>query len=514
MMFKKTSLILITSIVLTTSAAIAQQVSMPQTKDAWYAQGAATLKQRLAIRRIDHLAKNVILMVGDGNDPTTVIATRIYDGQLKGNPGEENVLSYEHLPHVAYSKTYNTNAQTPDSAGTASAMMTGVKTIAGVIGLTANVRRGNCADAKANLATTIGELTEAAGMATGIVTTTRITHATPAAVFAHSADRGWEVDSRLPDENIDGCKDIAAQLIDFPFGDGIDVAMGGGRRNFIGEDDHDPEDEDRHGKRKDGRDLLNEWKTKSNNHVVIHDKAGFDALDVKSNPNVLALFERSHMNYETDRASDTAGEPSLAEMTKKAIEILGQEEKGYFLMVEGGRIDHASHGGNAYRVLTDGKAFADAVQMARDMTNEQETLIIVTADHGHQLTMAGYAQRGNPILGLVMDINPDGSPSNKPVLGKDGKPYTVLSFSNGPGAIFNKKDKRVRRPDLSETDTQSRNFQQPALVPTRSETHGGQDVGIYASGPKAFLFDGVVEQNYIFHVMEHALNLRRRAKAD
>ena len=99
--------------------------------------------------------------------------------------------------------------------------------------------------------------------------------------------------------------------------------------------------------------------------------------------------------------TDAAGEPSLAEMTRKAIEILRENRKGYYLMVEGGRIDHAHHQGNAYRALTDTIAFSDAVRMAATMTEFGDTLILVTADHSHGLTMSGYAARGNPILGLV-----------------------------------------------------------------------------------------------------------------
>lgn len=500
------------SFTMLSGTAIAQDLSFPQAEDVWYTDGQKTLQYRLTVKPIDSLAKNVILFIGDGNDPTTIVATRIFEGQLAGNPGEENILSYEALPHVAYSKTYNTNAQTPDSAGTASAIMTGVKTISGVINLTKNVKRGSCKDALENPATSLAELAEAAGLATGIVTTTRITHATPASFFAHSADRNWEDNTKLPEGNPDGCKDIAAQLIDFPFGDGIDVAMGGGRANFIGKEDVDAEDPSKTGKRTDGRNLVEEWTAKSNNHVVIHNQAEFDALDVSSNPNVLALFNGSHMQYEASRAKDKGGEPSLAEMTKKAIEILSQKGKGYFLVIEGGRIDHASHGNKAYYTLTDGVAFSDAVQVAIDITNTDETLIVVTADHGHEMTLSGYAQRGNPILGLVKDINFDGTPSDKFKLAADGKPYTVISFANGRSSPFNKDDKPVVRPDLTNVDTQDPKFIQPSLVPTSSETHGGQDVGIYASGPKAYLFDGVVEQNYIFHVIEHALDLRHKSK--
>ena len=496
---------------LMTSASYAQDKTFYQANDPWWADGQAMLKKRLSVRPIDVPAKNVILFVSDGMGPTTVTASRIFDGQSKGMQGEENVLFFETLPHVAYSKTYNTNAQTPDSAGTASAMMTGVKTKAGVSGVTSKILKGNCDLALANPAKTIGELTELAGMATGVVTTARLTHATPMSVYAHTPHRNWEDDSKVPDDAKGKCKDIAAQLIDFPYGDGIDVAMGGGRRHFILKTDADPEDEGKTGNRKDGRNLINEWKAKSNNNVVVQNQAEFDAIDVSSNPKVLGLFNRSHMEYEADRAKDTGGEPSIAEMTKKAIEILSQNENGYFLMVESGRVDHASHASNAYRTLTDAQAFDDAVEAARKMTNISDTLIIVTADHAHTMSMPGYAQRGNPILGLVIDINKDGTPSDKPALAADGKPYTAITFANGAGSPFNKENTPVVRPDLTDVDTQNIDYMQQSLIPRRSETHGGQDVGIYASGPQAYLFGGVVEQNYIFHVMDYALGLRKRA---
>ena len=105
------------------------------------------------------------------------------------------------------------------------------------------------------------------------------------------------------------------------------------------------------------------------------------------------------MKYEADRANDTGGEPSISEMTRKAIELLQKNPKGFYLMVEGGRIDHAHHAGNAYRALTDTIAMAEAVKVALEMTDDKETLVIVTADHSHTMTIAGYPSRGNPILG-------------------------------------------------------------------------------------------------------------------
>lgn len=481
---------------------------------AWFDAAQKTLSERKAIMANTAPARNVILFVADGMGPTTVAATRIYDGQTRGEDGEENLLSFERFPHLAMSKTYNTDAQTPDSAGTMTAMATGYKTKAGVISLTDAAERGDCATSLTSKAPTILELAETKGMATGVVSTARLTHATPAATYAHSPERGWEADTNLPDGAFaTGCRDIASQLIDFSYGDGVDVAMGGGRLNFLPATIADPENKKEKGARKDGRNLVDEWVAKSDSHVAVWNKDGFDALEPTATPRVLGLFEPSHMKYEADRTKDKGGEPSLEEMTRKAIEILSQDQNGFLLVVEAGRVDHAHHGGNAARALHDAQEFSQAVAAAQEMTNSAQTLIIATADHAHTLSFAGYPRKGNNILGLVntapgRDDDRDPATIDHWARAGDGKPYTTLGYINGPGSVFrNGVDLGEGRPELTSEEAEHLDHRQQALAPTGSETHGGQDVTIYAVGPNAYLFGGVVEQNYIFHVIDDALGL-------
>src|SRR5690606_3259660 len=97
------------------------------------------------------------------------------------------------------------------------------------------------------------------------------------------------------------------------------------------------------------------------------------------------------------------GEPDLEAMTRFAIGSLARRDEGYVLLVEGARIDHANHEGNAYRALDETVAMSRAVQAAIDMTSAEDTLIVVTADHSHVLNFAGYPRRGNPILGKVQE---------------------------------------------------------------------------------------------------------------
>ena len=207
-----------------------------QAGDAYYRHGQATLAARRAIPPIDARARNVILFIADGSGIASNTAIRIADGQRQGRPGEENVLAYESFPYLALSKTYNIDAQIPDSAATATAMLSGVKTRKGVVGAGPQAMRGDCATALANPVISLGELAEAHGLATGIVTTTRLTHATPAAFYAHAADRDWEDDTLLPPglPPDASCKDIAQQLAGFPFevptSDDFTVPLGRARR--------------------------------------------------------------------------------------------------------------------------------------------------------------------------------------------------------------------------------------------------------------------------------------------
>ncbi|CUS41835.1 Alkaline phosphatase [hydrothermal vent metagenome] len=469
----------------------------------------------------------------------TITAARILDGQLRGESGEENQLSFEKFPFTGFSKTYNVDAQTPDSAGTMTAMMSGVKTDAGIIGLSEKVSRGDCASSKGTEVISALELAEIAGMGTGIVTTARLTHATPAATYAHSPDRDWEDVSDMPTEAIaQGCVDIADQFVHFKeriqqeYGvsvdgidgvsvDGIDVAMGGGRRHFLPKDAafNSPDAVSAiEGDRTDNRDLIAEWKKLYPSGQYVMDQTGFDALTTAAQLPVLGLFNESHMRYEMDRKNDVSGEPSLSEMTAKAIQLLEakDKDKGYFLMVEAGRIDHGHHAGNAFNALHESIELSQAVAKAQASTNPNETLIIVTSDHSHVFTMAGYPKRGNPILGKVVSVG-----SDQEALALDDMPYTTLGYANGRGFkdLGDETDGDLAyehpvdqgRKDLNSINTQTPGYHQEALIPLESETHSGEDVGIFSTGPGAHLVSGVHEQNVIFHIMNYAANLTGKA---
>lgn len=487
-----------------------------ETPEGWYESGKAELERSLARQENTGLAKNIILFVGDGMGVSTVTASRIYDGQQKGQPGEENSLSFERLPAVALAKTYNTNQQTPDSAGTMTAMMSGIKTKAGFIGVNQRAERANCQSSLKNHAPTFLEQAEQAGLSTGIVTTARITHATPAATYAHLPERNWETDAQLTGEaRKNGCTDIASQLIDFDIGNGIEVALGGGRSFFLTSEQTDPQNK-RPGTRTDGRDLTAEWQDRQRS-AYVWNREQLESIDGAEVNHLLGLFHPSHMSYEQDRHTEETAEPDLPLMTRKALEILKRNSDGFFLMVEAGRIDHAHHAGNAQRALQDTRELARAVEVAQSMTDDKDTLIIVTADHSHTLTIAGYPTRGNPILGKVVINDPAGNPQKEPALAADELPFTTLGYRNGRGFAEDiGGDGRYFAPveagrqDIREVNTEDPDYHQTVLVPLEQETHAGEEVAIYAGGPWSHLFQRTHEQHYIYHVMRHAAQLDRR----
>jgi len=441
-------------------------------------------------------AKNVILFIGDGMGISTVTAARIFDGQSRGESGEENVLSFERFPNVALVKTYNSNQQVPDSAGTATAMHSGVKTRAGVIGVGPEGARRDCVAARDSELTTIADQAKARGKRLGIVTTARITHATPATIYAHLPERDWEADNYFTEaDRAAGCVDIARQFVNLPASAAPDITLGGGWSRFRGGDTGGV-------RATDGEDLIAEWLKAGPRRQFISRAEELDRI--RPGNTVLGLFSRSHMEYEVLRDADTT-QPGIVAMTEAAIGYLEAGDDGYYLMVEGARIDHGHHDGVPGLALSETQAFARAVQAAVDRVDPSETLILVTADHSHVFTLAGYPTRGNDILGLVVGNDKSGVAKSGPTIADDGQPYTTVGYANGRNAI--------RGGPRPRPDTGMHAVAQ-SLVPVRyelingevsyDETHAGEDVALYATGPGADAVRGVIEQNLIYDIMINA----------
>jgi len=483
------------------------------TTASWLQSGASAVKARASERVNKRRAKNVILFVGDGMSVTTLTAGRILEGQQAGRPGEEGLLSFERFPNTALVKTYNVNAQVPDSAGTASALNSGTKTEMGVINTAPTHPRGVCKDYMKDAPKPLAFYAEKIGMSTGVISTARLTHATPAAVYAHSPDRGWEADISLTDEaKENGCPDIAAQILGTMGGNGLEVALGGGAKYMLPTGDGE-------GERADGRSIPDEWIASTSNAEYVSNKAELEAVDLASTSRLLGLFNADHLEFAGMR-SDTM--PELADLTETAIKMLSKNKKGYYLMVEAGRIDHAHHGSAANLALNDTVALSKAVARALELVDLKDTLIIVTADHSHTMTMAGYPKRGNSILGLA---SAPGMADGEFIMALDGKPYTTLGYQNGSnpaGAeiIPDPSGDRDIPPTVTvkERDTltpeivSELTYRQQSAYPLWSETHGGEDVAAHAAGPWSHLVRGTIEQNEIFHIMDHALELRKRAE--
>jgi len=420
-------------------------------------------------------AKNVIIFIGDGMGVSTVTAARIFDGQSKGLKGEEHSLAFEDFENLALIKTYNTNAQVPDSAGTATAILSGYKTNIGAINVKPDesVRKmvlNSCV--LNNQPPTLTQRAKKAGMSVGVISTARITHATPAAMYGRAVDRDWEADADVDERAAKArCKGLASQLLKSP----VDIILGGGQEKFT-------------------QTQLDDWSSKPG-HVYVKDSAGLRAAP--KDQTILGLFTSSHMSFEADRDDKT--EPSLAEMTGFTIDALHTRGTGYVLMVEAGRVDHAHHATNAYRALTDMQALNEAIKVAKDKSGD-DTLILVTADHSHVFTMAGYPVRGNPILGLVRGPNPlIGGAAKDYAQAEDGKPYTTLGYHNGPNV------READSPALTDNMVQAKDFRQQTSVNLKYETHAGEDVALYATGPGANAVRGVMEQDEIYGVMAKAL---------
>ncbi|NWS63917.1 PPBI phosphatase, partial [Chunga burmeisteri] len=458
----------------------------------WNKQAATAIEASLKIQPRINQAKNLILFLGDGFGIPTITATRILKGQEQGKLGPETPLALDAFPYVALSKTYNVDRQVPDSAGTATAYLCGVKGNYQTVGLSAAARHSQCNTTAGNEVISVLERAHRAGKAVGIVTTTRVQHASPSGTYAHVVNRNWYADADMPmDARLQGCKDIAWQLVhNFH----INVILGGGRKYMTPVGTPDPEYptyDTENGTREDGNNLINMWLEARPGARYVWNRTEMLAAAIDPSVNYLmGLFEPADMKYNLVR--NTTLDPSLTEMMEVAIMILSRNPNGFYLFVEdkcssaGGRIDHGHHDGAAHKALTEAVEFDRAIERAGVLTDEAQTLTVVTADHSHVFSFGGYTLRGSSIFGVA------------PSKASDKKNYTSILYGNGPGYPG------TNRTDVDGVTAEQYDYLQQAAVPLNSETHGGEDVAIMAKGPMAHLFHGVQEQTYVAHAMAYA----------
>lgn len=453
-------------------------------------------------------AKNVIFFLGDGMGSAAITAARILSkGIAEGK--YHGLLELDQMEYRGLVGTSGCDSIATDSANSMSAYMTGHKSSVNAMG----VYEGNDPDPRKHpWVETIAELLKRSrGMSIGVVTTAEIQDATPAAVWAHTRRRSEYID----------IMDQALRPSQVP-----DVLMGGGRASLL------PRSV-KGSRRTDDRDLRQEFMARG--FVYAESRTQLRALTSGAvPPRLLGLFHDGNMNVYLDRqhAKDTAvlgqwtDQPNLMEMTAAALKVLGTNTNGFFLMVEGASIDKMEHPLDGPRVAYDTIEMDQALGVAKRWARgRDDTLIVVTADHNHSMSIVGthdrrgaegragngvYADAGFP---TYADTDGDGFPD-------DPNPDRQLFFGWS------------NHPDYTDDFVHNTTFLQPALlsggkaVPNPSYDPGAdlqtgnlpvtqtncvhtvEDVPIFASGPGASLFNRFLDNTEVFHAIMSALQLR------
>ena len=405
--------------------------------------------------------RSAVLFIGDGMGPAYVTATRLARGGSAGR------LHLDDLPYTALVRTYAADGPVTDSAAAATAMACGAKTVNGVLGQdrTAVYRTKDGAKLE-----TIAIWAARRGMRVGVVTTARVTHATPAAFYASDNDRDHE-------------RAIARAAIGSP----LDLLLGGGREFFL----PGPRVEDDGGwAASDAEDLRSA--ARGRGWTVAESAADLRAVVSLRGKKVLGLFADSHLPFEAETRAAQGGAPAaqgktvptIVEMTRWAIGVLKAGGRPFFLMVEGGRIDHAGHSNWARTLVDETAAFDGAVGAAISVLDPKTTLVLVTADHETGgLAINGYPEEKD---GIWSTVRPQ----------EGGKPYPVLSFMSGPGTH------QAAPGPLGDDDAR------PSGIALTDAAHTGVDVALYGWGVGAEQVRGTLDNTAIYGILRATLEGR------
>ena len=405
--------------------------------------------------------RSAVLFIGDGMGPAYVTATRLARGGSAGG------LHLDDLPYTALVRTYAADGPVTDSAAAATAMACGAKTVNGVLGQdrTAVYRTKDGAKLEP-----IAIWAARRGMTVGVVTTARVTHATPAAFYASDNDRDHE-------------RAIARAAIASP----LDLLLGGGREFFL----PGPKVADDPGwAASDGEDLR--AAARGRGWTVVETAADLRAVASLRGKKILGLFAGSHLPFEAEGRA-APGEtpaapgrirPTIVEMTGWALGVLKARGRPFFLMVEGGRIDHAGHANWARTLVDETAAFDEAVGTAVSLLDPKTTLVLVTADHETGgLAINGYPEEKDGIWSTV-----------RPQEGE--KPYPVLTFTSGPGA------RQATQGPLGPDDAR------PSGFVLTDAAHTGVDVALYGWGVGAEQVHGTLDNTAIYTILRATLEGR------
>lgn len=422
-------------------------------------------------------AKNIILMIGDGMGPAHLHITWLYATRHLGR--DMVMMEIMNKGQTAYMVNDTADSTVTESAAAAVQMATGIKVLARSIGIGPDGR----------VLKTILEMARERGKSTGLVTTSGITDATPAAFVAH-------VERRSEEER------IAEQLVN----SNVNILFGGRKGFFL------PEVEK--GRRKDARDLIHE--AKQNGYEFI---STVEEMKKAQGEKILGLFNPGNMLFEIDRKGSQ--EPSLAEMTSKALDVLSRNKNGFFLMVEAGRIDHAAHMNDIGALIWDTLAFDEAIRVTYEFQKAHpDTLLIITADHETGgLAMLPYSSTGREYEGINLEaiskIKGSSERRNKE-MGEDPSPEKIKEIMKKYYDIdlTEEQVKVIRENPLKQLDPKHFYYGRNSAIAFvlrpyhrigwATDSHSGTPLFLWGIGPGSNKLKGWKHNTEVFKVMKEA----------
>ena len=429
--------------------------------------------------------KSAILLIGDGMGLAQTYSAQIYAEEVL-----DGSLVMPSIDDTAVTRTQSADSMVTDSAAAGTAIHSGWKVDNGAI----NVLPDGA------WAYTLGQAAQEAGKSVGVLSTARMTHATPASVYGHDADRDAE--------NL-----FAEQMVEFA----PEVALGGGARHFLPDADG--------GKRDDGRNLIDEMVEMG--YVNVTNAGELLAVETESTEQLLGLFTNSHMSYEIDRVNEGLDEPSVAEMTTVALDVLDNNPEGFFAMIESGRIDHADHDHDIAGSIWDTLAVDEALQVALDyQAAHPDVLVIATADHETGGLALGHGTEYFTTINGLSDVTCSQSSLSDQI---SDDPDNAVALAEGCGLVltdeyvamlgeYPPEAEEIEGVDLGYAYTWAHYVlalaeAEMAGIEFGPWAHSGMPVITYAVGPGAEMFSGTIDNTDLPNYVAESLGVALEAPA-